>query len=196
MSFYTFVRSLFRGYFAVIHRWQVIGRENVPMDGPVLLLANHISVLDPPLVGVGTDREVTIMAKEELFQVPLLAPIIRGLHAFPVKRGAGDRAALRLALGLLEEGHCLLMFPEGTRSKTGEMVEGQTGAAYFALRSEAKIVPAAIIGRYGLFRRIKLVYGKPLDISEFRAMKSNKQTLADLTEHIMAAIEALKREHR
>ncbi|MGB8955992.1 MAG: lysophospholipid acyltransferase family protein [Tumebacillaceae bacterium] len=196
MSFYTFARAVCRGYFAIFHRWQVIGKEHVPMDGPVLLLANHVSLLDPPSVGSGTDRQVTIMAKEELFKVPVLGPMIRALGAFPIKRGAGDRAALRLALGLLEDGKCLLMFPEGTRSKTGEMEEGQTGAAFFALRSQAVIIPAAVVGGYRLFRRTKIVYGKPLDISEFRNAKSSKQTLADLTEHIMSAIEELIREHR
>ena len=196
MSFYTFARAVCRGYFAIFHRWQVLGNENVPMDGPVLILSNHISLLDPPSVGSGTDRQVTIMAKEELFRVPLFGGLIRALGAFPVKRGAGDRAALRLALGLLEEGKCLLMFPEGTRSKTGELEEGHTGAAFFALRSQAAVVPAAIVGGYRLFRRTKIVYGKPLDISEFRNSKSNKQTLADLTEHIMSAIEELIREHR
>ena len=196
MSFYTFARAICRGYFAIFHRWQVLGKENVPMDGPVLILSNHISLLDPPSVGSGTDRQVTIMAKEELFRVPLFGGMIRALGAFPVKRGAGDRAALRLALGLLEDGKCLLMFPEGTRSKTGELEEGQTGAAFFALRSQAVVVPTAIVGGYRLFRRTKIVYGKPLDISEFRNSKSNKQTLADLTEHIMSAIEELIREHR
>ncbi|MCX7568957.1 lysophospholipid acyltransferase family protein [Tumebacillus sp. DT12] len=193
---YGFFRALFRGYFQVFHRWQVSGAENVPQNGAVIIAANHISNLDPPLVGSGCRRKVNFMAKAELFKIPVLGWLIRDFGAFPVRRGAGDRAALRTVFKLLDEGQVLGLFPEGTRSKSGEVEEGQSGAATFALRSGATVVPAAIIGPVKLFKPLRLVYGKPVDLSRFQGVKANKEIIAEATEEIMNAIETLIEEHR
>ncbi len=145
-------------------RFDVVGIENFPKDGGVLLCTNHIENLDPPVVGITAPRPVHFMAKEELFSVPVLGKIISNVHAFPVKRGFNDREALRKGLSVLKEGHVLGLFPEGTRSKTGELGKGMAGAGFFALRSNAAVVPCAIIGPYKPFKRLKVVYGKPIDM--------------------------------
>lgn len=193
---YRFARSICRAYFGVIHRWQVVGRENVPDTGSVLLVSNHISNLDPPLVGSGIDRKVRFMAKSELFNVPVLSWLIRDFGAFPVKRGAGDRSALRTVFKILDEGEVLGMFPEGTRSKSGEVEEAHSGAAAFALRSKATLIPVAIVGKYKWFRPIRVVYGAPVDLSEFYGQKTSKEVLHEATQRIMDAIEQLLAEHR
>jgi 1-acyl-sn-glycerol-3-phosphate acyltransferase len=185
-----------RTYFRLFYRWHIIGRENIPADGSLLVVSNHISLLDPPLVGSGMTRQLTFMTKAELFKIPILSWVLRNVGAFPVKRGTGDREALRLALKLLEEDRALLMFPEGTRSKSGEMEKGQSGAAFFALRSKATILPAAVIGTYKLFSKVTLVYGRPLDLTQYREQHRNKETMGLVTQEIMSAIENLLKEHR
>lgn len=188
LTFYGFARSVCNIVLAPIYRFEVIGRENFPSEGGVLLCANHIDALDPPVVGITAPRPVHFMAKEELFNVPVLGKIISNVHAFPVKRGLSDREALRKGLSVLKEGHVLGLFPEGTRSKTGELGKGLAGAGFFALRSNAVVVPCAIIGPYRPFRRLKVVYGKPIDLTE---AKSTKMSTEETTELIMDAIRKL-----
>lgn len=196
MKLYRLFRSFFRAIFSFAYRWQVIGREHIPKEGPVILCANHISLWDPPLLGSGIERQVCFMAKEELFRIPVLSWFITQFGAFPVKRGAGDRAAIRSTLHILEQGKILGIFPEGSRSKTGQIGQGQGGAAMFALKSQAEVVPVAIIGPYRLFRPITIVYGKPLDLSAYREAKTNSETLKSVTELIMAEIRSLHEQHR
>ncbi|UQD52575.1 1-acyl-sn-glycerol-3-phosphate acyltransferase [Bacillus methanolicus] len=193
MTFYSFAKFVVYRILKPIYRIQVIGIEHFPKDGGVLLCANHIDNLDPPIVGITAPRPVHFMAKAELFSVPVLGRIIRNLNAFPVKRGMSDREALRKGLSILKEGKVLGLFPEGTRSKTGELGKGLAGAGFFALRSDAYIVPCAIIGPYKPFRSLKVVYGKPID---FKILRENKATAEQATELIMEEIRKLINEHK
>ncbi|MBT2642069.1 1-acyl-sn-glycerol-3-phosphate acyltransferase [Bacillus sp. ISL-41] len=188
MTVYSFVRSLVNSVLSPIYRIEVIGKENMPADGGVLLCANHIDNLDPPVVGITAPRPVHFMAKEELFSVPVLGKIVPHLNAFPVKRGMSDREALRKGLGILKDGKVLGLFPEGTRSKTGEMGKGLAGAGFFALRSDAHVVPCAIIGPYKAFKKLKVVYGKPIDMESIKEKKLNAEQTTDL---IMGEIQEL-----
>ncbi|KQL49274.1 acyl-phosphate glycerol 3-phosphate acyltransferase [Brevibacillus choshinensis] len=196
MSYYRTFRGFFRIIFSLVFRWQVIGREHIPKEGPVILCANHISLWDPPLLGSGIERMVNFMAKEELFRIPVIGFLITKFGAFPVKRGAGDRAAIRTTLKLLEEGKIFGIFPEGTRSKTGEVGEGMPGVAMFALKSQALVIPVAIIGPYRLFRPIKIVYGEPIDLTRLREAKSSADTLKETSDLIMDHIRNLRNQHR
>lgn len=180
----------------MFYRWQVIGAEHIPKEGPVILCANHISLLDPPLLGSGIERQVHFMAKEELFRIPVISFFIKKFGAFPVKRGAGDRASIRTALNLLEDGKIFGIFPEGTRSKNGELGPGLPGVAMFALKSQAAVIPVAIVGPYRLFKPVKIVYGQPIDLSELRSKKSGSDTLKEATDLIMSQIQRLLNQHR
>lgn len=134
---------------ALMHRWfglRVRGAEHVPASGPVLVVSNHQSVLDPPLVGGATARTLHFMAKAELFRIPVFGRLIRSLNAHPVRREGSDPKALKVAARLLEEGHALLAFPEGTRSRDGSLGEGKPGVGMLAVLSEAPVVPAYIAG--------------------------------------------------
>jgi 1-acyl-sn-glycerol-3-phosphate acyltransferase len=193
VTVYSFVRSLVNAVLKPVYRIEVIGRENVPADGGVLLCANHIDNLDPPVVGITAPRPVYFMAKEELFSVPVLGKIVPHLNAFPVKRGMSDREALRKGLGILKDGKVLGLFPEGTRSKTGEMGKGLAGAGFFALRSDAHVVPCAVIGPYKAFKKLKVVYGKPIGMESIKEKKLNAEQTTDL---IMGEIQKLINEYK
>ncbi|MGA5690397.1 lysophospholipid acyltransferase family protein [Cytobacillus pseudoceanisediminis] len=188
MNLYSFAKAAVYGVLKPIYRFEVIGKENFPAEGGVLLCSNHIDNLDPPVVGINAPRPVYFMAKEELFNVPVLGKILPDLNAFPVKRGMSDREALRKGLGILKEGNVLGLFPEGTRSKTGQLGKGLAGAGFFALRSEAHVVPCAIIGPYKAFSRLKVVYGKPIDMKDLRERKASAE---ETTELIMSEIRKL-----
>ncbi|MGM0776724.1 MAG: lysophospholipid acyltransferase family protein [Bacillota bacterium] len=188
MNLYSFAKAAVYGVLKPIYRFEVFGKENFPKEGGVLLCSNHIDNLDPPVVGINAPRPVYFMAKEELFNVPVLGKILPGLNAFPVKRGMSDREALRKGLGILKEGNVLGLFPEGTRSKTGQLGKGLAGAGFFALRSEAHVVPCAIIGPYKAFSKLKVVYGKPIDMKELRERKASAE---ETTELIMSEIRKL-----
>lgn len=193
VTFYSFAKSVVYGILKPIYRFEVIGREHFPKEGGVLLCSNHIHNFDPPVVGINAPRPVHFMAKEELFNVPILGKLVPHLNAFPVKRGMSDREALRKGLAVLKDGHVLGLFPEGTRSKTGELKKGLAGAGFFALRTDAAIVPCAIIGPYKAFKKLKVVYGKPIDMENLRERKASAE---ETTELIMGEISKLIEEHR
>jgi 1-acyl-sn-glycerol-3-phosphate acyltransferase len=193
VTFYDFAKSVVYGIFKPWYRIEAIGLEHFPKEGGVLLCANHIHNFDPLVVGIMAPRPVHYMAKEEIFSVPVLGNIVRKCNAFPVKRGFNDREALRTGLKLLKDGHVFGLFPEGTRSKTGEIGKGLSGAGFFALRTTALVVPCAIIGPYKSFRKLKIVYGQPIDMDEIRKEKASAE---QVTELIMSKIDKLRKEHQ
>lgn len=188
MSFYYFARSLVWYALKPLYRMEVKGEENIPSTGPVIVCANHISNLDPPLVGGSIKREMFFIAKEELFEKKWLGKLLSSLNVFPIKRGMSDRSAIRKALGLLKKGQGLVIFPEGTRSKTGQLGKGMSGVGFFALRSQATVVPCAIIGPYKVGKKVKIVYGKPIDMDTLR---KEKQDVKVVTDQIMQSIKQL-----
>ncbi|MRH42385.1 1-acyl-sn-glycerol-3-phosphate acyltransferase [Aquibacillus halophilus] len=193
MSIYKFARGLVALALFPLYRVKVLGKENIPNNGPVIICSNHISNLDPLIVGITCPRNIYFMAKEELFSNKLLAGLLVRVHAFPIKRGMKDRNALRKGLGILEEGRTLGLFPEGTRSKSGELGQGLAGVGFFASRSEASIVPCAIIGPYKAFQPLKVVYGEPIDMEQLRA---NKTSAKEVTDSIMEEIKKLIENNR
>ncbi|HEX5563508.1 MAG TPA: lysophospholipid acyltransferase family protein [Sporosarcina sp.] len=193
MNLYPFGKFLVSTIFYPLYRIKVIGKENFPAEGGVLLCTNHIDNLDPPVVGISCPRTVHFMAKEELFKVPILKTILPKVNAFPVKRGMSDREAFRTALKLLRSGNVVGMFPEGTRSKTGELGKGLAGAGFFALKGDADVMPCAIIGPYKPFRTLRVVYGKPIAMAPFRESKASAE---EVTEVIMNEIRALLEQHK
>lgn len=154
--------GLARGLFGV----RVRGREHVPL-GPYLAASNHQSYIDPPVVCALQPGQMVILAKEELFKIPILGSIIRGFEAIPVRRGTADRRALRAALGALRRGLPLLLFPEGTRVRGPELGRAHAGVAWLARKARVPVVPIRIHGG-GLLQsmlRIKplyVVFGEPL----------------------------------
>ena len=137
---YALLKPLAFGLMRLLFRLEARGTEHVPRRGPVLLVGNHSSLLDPPLVGGVAPRPLSFMAKAELFRVPLLGGLIRRLNARPVRREGADAGALRTALRILQDGGLLLMFPEGTRGPEGSLRPAKPGAAMLAVLSGAPVV--------------------------------------------------------
>ncbi len=151
---------MLKGALVTLTSWKVEGRQNVPARGPVIVVSNHLSVVDPPLLGASLSRRVVFMAKEELFHSWMWSWSYRGYGAFPVKRGGPDRKALHQADATLKQGMALGVFPEGRRSRTAQMNSASEGAALIALRSGAPILPVAITGSEKL-RGAEVIWSRP-----------------------------------
>lgn len=188
----NFTYRLFRGMFLVIislfYRRNIIGAEKIPKDEGLVACSNHISNWDPLFLGTSFPRQVRYMTKEELFHIPIVSTLLRKWGAFPVKRGEGDRQAIRTALELTRNGDVLGIFPEGTRSKNGQLGKALPGAALIALRSGVRVVPVAIIGPYRLFRPVTIIFGAPIDLKELSGGKGNTALAAEI---IMSQIKKL-----
>lgn len=137
---YTTLRIIFAVIFQLLFRAKTYGKENLPAEGPVILAANHMSNWDPPLLATFLPRPVSYMAKIELFEHPIFGAAIRRCHAFPVKRGAADRGAIKAAVNVLRQGRVLGLFPEGTRSKDGKLHKAEAGVGLLAAMSGAPVV--------------------------------------------------------
>ena len=144
---YLIVFPIFRVFF----RGKTFGNSNVPKQGPLIVVANHGSDLDPPILGHALGRPVLFMAKEELFKIPFLSWIIRACGAYPVRRGSSDREAIRTATKLLGDNRAIGIFLDGTRQINGRVNNPMTGAALLAARSGASLLPVAIINSHRAF---------------------------------------------
>ncbi|MDF2813998.1 MAG: 1-acyl-sn-glycerol-3-phosphate acyltransferase [Paenibacillus sp.] len=185
---YILFRQLFRILFSLFFRLEAHGKENIPTSGAVVLCSNHISLMDPPLVGTPLRRKVHYMAKEELFRIPVLGWLITQFGAFPVKRGGVSKESIRLATQLLKDQNMLGIFPEGTRSNSGGM--GKKGAASLAFKANATVIPVAIVGSYKWFRKMHIYYGPPVDLSAYKDNPSS-ESLEQATERIMEEIRSM-----
>jgi cytidylate kinase len=149
-------------------RYRVSGREHIPRKGPLILACNHISFWDPPLVGAWFNRTLHYLAKVELFQNRVFGALLTAYNCIPIQRGPQARSALRGAEGVLDRGGAILIFPEGTRSKSGSLLPPRAGISHLAAVSRAPVVPARISGsnqiRRSMLRQveIRLRFGAPL----------------------------------
>lgn len=146
---FTVVNPVLRLYF----RGRVVGSDHVPKAGPLIVVANHASDFDPPLLSCAVRRPVSYMAKEELFQVPVLNQAIRLYGAYPVKRGSADRSAIREALKQLDQGWAVGIFLQGTRTQDGRIPDPKIGAALIAAKAQAPLLPVSLWGSHRVFKK-------------------------------------------
>ncbi|MBP1933477.1 lysophospholipid acyltransferase family protein [Ammoniphilus resinae] len=191
MFLYRLFRGMFRILYRFVYRWEIIGLENVPLQGGVILCSNHKNNLDPPFIASPIQRQVHFMAKEELFKIPVISYLVKQFGAYPVKRGMSDKGALKKSLQILKEGKVLGIFPEGTRSKDGKLGKPYPGAALFALKSEAAVIPTAVIGDWKMFQSMRVVYGKPINMTELRQQKVTSALTEEASGKIMKEIQQL-----
>lgn len=174
---------------------KVEGIENFPKDARVIVYSNHTSNFDPIVLGVLMPRKIHFMAKEELFRIPIFGTIIKHLGAFPIKRGKVDISAIKHSLQILRSEEVLGMFPEGTRSESGEIQSFANGIAAIALRSESCVLPVAIIGGYRCFRRITVRVGKPTYYNKYNDKRVNNEDLDEIAKDMENVLKDLRNIH-
>lgn len=180
---YKLCRGVSKILFKILYRIEVQGSIDLPENKGYIICSNHLNMFDPVFIACFTDRQISFMGKKELFDKPILGGLFRKLGAFPVDRSKGDLGALKTAIEILNSNNVMAMFPEGTRSKTGEFGEFKRGAALIASRADVPIVPVKIVGNYRLFSKMELRIGEPL-----YPTKENKKTLTDDLYHSISAL--------
>lgn len=171
-------------YCKIVYRVKIIGKENVPKDGSLIFCGNHRTYLDPPLIVATAGRHMRFMAKEELRKNPFFAFLGVVFEGIYVKRDEKDITSLKEALKTLKNGGCIGIFPEGTRNGL-EKNDGKikNGASYMALKTNSKIIPIGIVGPSKPFTKNAIIYGKPLDFSEYiTGKKIEKETEEKVSE--------------
>lgn len=180
------ISFLIRTYCRIVYRVKIIGKENIPQEGNVLFCGNHRTYLDPPLIIVTAGRYMRFLAKEELKKNPLFAFLGFLYDGIFVKRDEKDIGPLKTALKTLKDGKCVGLFPEGTRNGL-EKNDGKVknGAAYLALKTNSKVVPIGIVGPAKPFTKNAIIYGKPLDFSEYATTKKLDKEVEDKVSEII-----------
>jgi len=197
--FYDIATTTMKALLLSFSRWEVKGRENVPLNGPLIVVANHLNLADPPLLSASIPRRIIFMVKQELYYSKRGGHFVRAFGAFPVHRGRFDREALEQAIKVLKNGSVLGMFPEGTRSPNAQMQRGEPGVSLIALRSEAPILPIGISGTERItgvkevvfgHPHITVTIGRPFTLPPLKG-KPSRAKLEELTDYIMARIAEL-----
>lgn len=187
----TISRGIVKGsiwiYCKIVYRFKVVGKENIPKNGAVIICGNHRTFLDPPLIEVTCGRYTRFLAKEELTKNKFLAFLGWVFESILVKRDSKDVAALKESLKVLKNGDCLALFPEGTRNGIAKGEKVKDGAAFFAVRSGAPVIPCGIKGGEKGNKKVTITYGKPLDFSKYKGSK-DKEVLDKITDEIMSNI--------
>ena len=192
---WSFYRCLFATYF----RWHVYHPERVPATGPVILASNHATFLDPPLIGSGVKRDINYMARKSLFRYPGIGSILRAVQAVPVDRDGGGAAGLKAILDRLNAGGGIVLFPEGTRTKDGNLQPARSGIGLIVAKSQAPVIPTRVFGTFDAqWKRIKLLrpprlaikYGHSMMFEKLRAEAKDcpKARLKEIYQEIADAI--------
>ncbi len=197
--FYAFSYFLCQSISRIVFHLSVKGRENIPESGPFIAASNHVAYFDPVLIGSFLKHEIAYLARAELFDQFLLKDVIKKLNAFPVKRGKSDITSIKTCLHILQEQKIpLLIFPEGTRIKTGRLGTPQRGLAFIAAQTKVPLLPVYIensnhLGLCLLFkRRLKIRLGKPIPYYEYKHFFENNKLYSKFVQMVMSRIQQLK----
>lgn len=202
-GFYFFMRGFIRIVNKLYFRMESYGARNLPKTGGVLLVANHASHLDPTSIAANLSREVHFLAKEELF-VGMFGKFLKAVNSHPLRRSGIDRYALRLCGAILRQGHVLMVFPEGERTTTGQLLEPKPGVALIADHAGVPLMPAYIWGSYQAMpvgsnfakpHKLRVFYGEPFTLDEVKAASANKKEFYERAgELIMEKIRQLEQQ--
>ena len=196
---YRVAQTISYTYFRLFHGFRVQGLENIPKDKPFILACNHLSFFDPPAIGCKIPRNLHYFARDSLFFWPF-GLLISSLNSIPVNRGQLDLGTLRKVLKILENGHPILVFPEGTRSEDGELQDPQKGLGLLVAKSSVGVIPARIYGSGKAFgkkhliprvgRKIYINIGVEISFDDLKDAKSKKNYL-EISTTVMSAIAKL-----
>ena len=186
MSMFRVAHGICHAMFKIMFKFSIEGRENIPKDRNYIVVSNHTSYLDPPILGVSMTEPLTYMAKEELFHFKPFGWLIKKLGAFPVNRSGGDIGAVKTALKLLKNGHRMVIFPEGGRSKKkGELRHGKSGAVMLAAKTGVGLLPVGISADFKFRGRVKVTIGKYIDFSEYSGKKLSAEEMQKITDDVL-----------
>ena len=190
MSFYNFMLKLFSIFSRTFFKFEVIGAENIPSEGNLIIAANHKSNLDPIFVAsaVNKKRRMTAIAKEELFKNKILAKILNKVEIIPINRQNPGLGTIKRILKYIKNDYALVMFPEGTRSKTDDFNNAKAGLSLFATKAKAEIVPCTIYSSYKLFKPAKIYFGKPISLEEYYKQKLTSEDHERISGEVMDII--------
>ena len=176
-----------------VFKGTLIGRENIPREGSFIVVSNHGSLLDPPLLGHALERNISFMAKEELFKIPFLGFVIKACGAYPVKRGIADKNTIKTACEKLSNNKSIGIFIDGTRQKNGRVNKPKQGAALLAFKNQKLLLPVALVNSHKLIRfkfcipffsKIVIKVGKPLQPPQTSSRSDLKSVTMDLQNKI------------
>ena len=179
----------------IVFRVKCVGQENIQNKGAYIICANHTSNWDAPILVSNLKRKVYLMAKAELFKNKFIKWLGDKCCVFPVKRGMRDIESIKYSLKLLKDGEILVIFPEGTRKGLEKNGKAQNGVAYMAIRTGVPVIPVGIQGEMKPFRKVKLNIGEPLDFSQYKSNKPEKEILDKVSKEIMDNIIMLTNEN-
>ena len=179
----------------IVFRVKCVGQENIQNKGAYIICANHTSNWDAPILVSNLKRKVYVMAKAELFKNKFIKWLGDKCCVFPVKRGMRDIESIKYSLKLLKDGEILVIFPEGTRQGLEKNGKAQNGVAYMAIRTGVPVIPVGIQGEMKPFRKVKLNIGEPLDFSQYKSNKPEKEILDKVSKEIMDNIIMLTNEN-
>ena len=190
MSFYNFMLKLFSIFSRTFFKFEVIGVENIPSEGNLIIAANHKSNLDPIFVAsaVNKKRKMTAIAKEELFKNKILAKILNKVEIIPINRQNPGLGTIKRILKYIKNDYALVMFPEGTRSKTDDFNDAKAGLSLFATKAKAEIVPCTIYSSYKLFKTAKIYFGEPISLEEYYKQKLTSEDHERISGEVMDII--------
>jgi 1-acyl-sn-glycerol-3-phosphate acyltransferase len=180
---------------------QIHGQENLIEDGPALLAMNHQSFLDPPLASICCHRQIHFLARKSLFDIPFLGRLLRHLNVIGVDRDGADMSALKSVIRLVRDGGCTIIFPEGTRSRDGQLQPAKAGVGLVIAKTLAPVVPMRVFGAFDAFPRgrkfprrvpISVVIGKPLRFTKADVAGDPREVYQRLSEQVLARIAELK----
>ena len=200
-TFYNGVRITSDWFFSTFYDFSTSGISNVPFDGSVIFAANHISFFDPPAIGCQVHRHINYFARDSLFK-GTLGKALHRLEAIPVARENADVASLKAIFRALKKKGAIAIYPEGTRSDTGELMEPKAGAGMIACKSKATVIPTRLFGTYEVLSRhdkipkiggqIHIAYGKPMTTAEIDPGKDHPERYLEASRRIMERITKLK----
>lgn len=190
------IKALIYAFYRMLFRIEIINKDNLPLNEPCIICANHINYWDAVGLVVTSKKRIRFIAKEDLFNSSFLNWLAHVFDVIPIKRGKRDLDAMKICLKALKNGETLGIFPEGTRKGLAKGAKVQNGAAYMAMKAKVKVVPVGIQGNFKPFTKVKLNYGKPLDFSNLNKANPEKDNLEIATKEIMDNIVMLTKQEK